>query len=45
MELKWKYWTELEIQKFGKMLTNTQNSHEFSFFPILIDTINFEKIN
>lgn len=43
MEFRSKYWTELDVHKFGKMLSNKQNSHKFYFFPVIVDAMNAGK--
>lgn len=43
MEFISKYWTELDVRTFGKMLSNKRNSHKFYFFPVLVDAISAEK--
>lgn len=43
MEFVSKYWTELDVKSFGKMLSNKRNSHKFYFFPALVDAINMGK--
>lgn len=39
MEFQSRYWTSLDVKSFGKMLSKTQLSHKYYFFPVIVDAI------
>lgn len=39
MEFQCKYWTSLDVKSFGKMLSKTQLSHKYYFFPAIVNAV------
>lgn len=39
MEFQCKYWTSLDVKNFGKMLSKTQLSHKYYFFPAIVNDV------
>ena len=39
MEFQCRYWTCLDVKCFGKMISKTQLSHKYYFFPVIVEAI------
>lgn len=39
MEFQCRYWTTLDVKRFGKILSKTQLSHKYYFFPVIVEAI------